>query len=98
MSTTRTRATEPPQDAGPEEIEKHIEQTRSDLGHTVEALSHKLDVKSQAQAKLSTARDRAGSMGRQAKDVAKRPVTMMVAGATALVAAIAGAFVWKRRH
>ncbi|RIQ29593.1 DUF3618 domain-containing protein [Jiangella rhizosphaerae] len=89
---------EPPKGAKPEEIEKHIERTRADLGRTVEALSHKLDVRSQAQEKLSTVRDKAGSMARTVKMLAMRPVTMIAAGATVVVAGVAGAVAWKRRH
>ncbi|TDE08229.1 DUF3618 domain-containing protein [Jiangella asiatica] len=97
-STAKSTTKEPPKGAKPEEIEQHIEQTRRDLGSTIEALSHKLDVKSQAQEKLGMARDRAGSVGRRLKMLAMRPMTMMVAGGTAVVAAVAGAVAWKRRH
>jgi ElaB/YqjD/DUF883 family membrane-anchored ribosome-binding protein len=36
----------------PEAIQREIEQTREDLGDTVEALAHKTDVKAQAKQKL----------------------------------------------
>ncbi|TDD65324.1 DUF3618 domain-containing protein [Jiangella aurantiaca] len=97
MKNTMTSG-EPAKDATPEDIEKHIEHTRADLGRTVEALSHKLDVRSQAQEKLTTVRDKAGSMARTIKMLAMRPVTMIAAGATVVAAGVAGAVAWKRRH
>jgi ElaB/YqjD/DUF883 family membrane-anchored ribosome-binding protein len=36
----------------PEELRREIEETRSELGDTVEALSHKADVKAQAREKI----------------------------------------------
>lgn len=36
----------------PEQIERNIEQTREELGETVEALAHKTDVKAQAKQKV----------------------------------------------
>ncbi|WP_053204889.1 DUF3618 domain-containing protein [Jiangella muralis] len=103
MSTTSTRTNvpatgEPPKDATPEDIEKHIERTRADLGRTVEALQHKLDVRSQARERLSAVRDRAGAMAASVKALAMRPVTMIVAGATVVVGGVAGVVAWKRRH
>ncbi|PZF84052.1 DUF3618 domain-containing protein [Jiangella anatolica] len=100
MSTTTKSSrmsTEPPKGAKPEDIEKHIEHTRADLGRTVEALQHKLDVRSQARERLSAVRHRAGAMAATIKMLAMRPVTMIVAGAT-VVAGVAGAVAWKRRH
>jgi chromosome segregation ATPase len=40
----------------PEEIQEEIEETRAELGDTVEALAHKTDVKAQAKAKVSEAK------------------------------------------
>jgi predicted nuclease with TOPRIM domain len=37
--------------ADPDELRREIEETRAELGETVEALSHKADVKSQVQEK-----------------------------------------------
>lgn len=101
MATTTkntTKKPEPPKGAKPEEIEKHIERTRADLGTTVEALSHKLDVRSQAQEKLATVRDKAGAVATTIKLLAMRPVTMIAAGATVVAAGVAGAVAWKRHH
>jgi ElaB/YqjD/DUF883 family membrane-anchored ribosome-binding protein len=44
----------------PEEIRADIEQTREDLGDTVEALAAKTDVKGQAKAKLESVKDKVG--------------------------------------
>ncbi|OBK19478.1 DUF3618 domain-containing protein [Mycobacterium asiaticum] len=47
---------EPKPDAGIEEIKADIEQTRAQLGSTVEALAAKADVPAQARAKAQAAR------------------------------------------
>ena len=95
---TMKKTTEPAKGAKPEEIEKHIERTRADLGETVEALSHKLDVRSQAQEKLASARTKIGAAATTFKLLAMRPGTKVVGGATVVVAGVAGAVAWKRRH
>lgn len=43
----------------PEEIEAEIEQTREELGDTVEALAEKSDIKAQAKNKIAQVRDTA---------------------------------------
>ncbi|WP_298323550.1 DUF3618 domain-containing protein [Haloactinopolyspora sp.] len=82
----RRPAVEPPDGAGVDELAAHIEQTRHELGETVEALSRKLDVREQTQRTVAAARD-----------AATRPVTLAVAGAV-LVAAVAGIIVWRYRR
>ena len=42
----------------PEELRREIEQTRRELGDTVDALSHKADVKEQARIKKDEVRER----------------------------------------
>jgi hypothetical protein len=42
----------------PEEIRREIERTRRELGETVEALSHKADVKEQARLKKEEVQER----------------------------------------
>jgi hypothetical protein len=42
-----------------EQLRREIEQTRAELGATVEALSHKADVKAQARAKAEQAKSQA---------------------------------------
>jgi hypothetical protein len=45
----------------PEEIRREIEQTRRELGDTVDALSHKVDVKEQARIKKAEVQERVSS-------------------------------------
>jgi Tfp pilus assembly protein FimV len=45
----------------PEEIRREIERTRRELGDTVEALSHKADVKEQARQKKAEVQERVKS-------------------------------------
>ena len=45
----------------PEEIRREIERTRRELGETVEALSHKADVKEQARLKKEEVQERVAS-------------------------------------
>jgi hypothetical protein len=45
----------------PEEIRREIERTRRELGETVEALSHKADVKEQARLKKEEVQERVTS-------------------------------------
>jgi hypothetical protein len=54
----------------PEEIRRDIERTRRELGDTVEALSHKADVKAQARQKKEEVQQR----------VAANPTPLFVAG------------------
>jgi Protein of unknown function (DUF3618) len=51
--------TTPPSD--PDALREEIEQTRADLGDTVEALAHKLDVKAQAKEAVSDVKDKAST-------------------------------------
>lgn len=55
------------QDASADEIESDIERTRADLGDTVDALTQKLDVKSQAQHKVQEVKNDAAGRARTAK-------------------------------
>lgn len=54
-------------DASADEIESDIERTRADLGDTVDALTQKLDVKSQAQHKVQEVKNDAAERARTAK-------------------------------
>jgi ElaB/YqjD/DUF883 family membrane-anchored ribosome-binding protein len=51
---------ESPTEQTPEELRREIEQTRQELGETVDALSHKADVKEQARLKKDEMRQRVG--------------------------------------
>ncbi len=66
--TERTDDLTPAQEAGetrsPEEIRADIEQTREQLGETVEALAEKTDVKAQARSRIESAKETiAGNLG-----------------------------------
>ncbi|MBT2551324.1 DUF3618 domain-containing protein [Arthrobacter sp. ISL-65] len=62
MSTSVTPPNpEPSKDAGIEDIKHDIEQTREELGQTVQALTTKLDVKAQAKNKAASLKDQATS-------------------------------------
>ena len=50
-----------------EQLRRDIERTRAELGATVEALSHKADVKAQARAKAEQAKVQARSKAEHAK-------------------------------
>ena len=52
---------------GPEEIRADIEQTREELGDTVEALAAKTDVKARSRAKVDDAKDQAKAKVDEAK-------------------------------
>jgi hypothetical protein len=70
--------------------EREVQRNREQLAQTVDALHDKLDVKSQAQARLREAKERATTA-----DGKPKPVVM--AGAAAVVAGVIG-LIWWRRH
>ena len=95
------------------QIEADIEQTRQELGETVEALTAKLDVKARARQRLvvtkeqaaqraDAARRRAAELVAQAKvaatDSEARSRTVVPVGVVVVVVALSAAVVWKRRH
>ena len=77
-------------DQTPEEIQAEIEQQREQLAGTLDALSEKLDVKSQAQAKVAQVKDRATT------DTGRPRTEVLLIGATVVVVAVA--LVWWRRR
>lgn len=74
----------------PEQIETDIAQQRAELGETVDALAAKLDVKSQAKARIAQAKDSATT-----DTGMPRPELLAIAAA-----AVAGVvlLVWRRRR
>lgn len=114
--TTPTDPDAPPpaKDSSADEVEADLERTREDLGRTVDALSAKLDVKSQTQQKLRAAKQRAIEQahvvrGRGEQVVArvrdtvtddrgKLTPTVSLAATTFLAAVIAVVVVWWRRR
>jgi cobalamin biosynthesis Mg chelatase CobN len=78
----------------PEEIQAEIEQQREQLAGTLDALSAKLDVKSQTQAKVAEVR--ADVKERTTDDSGRPRPELVVLGATVVVVAVA--LVWWRRR
>jgi Protein of unknown function (DUF3618) len=74
----------------PEQIEADIERQREQLAETVDRLTHRLDVKAQAKAKVSDLQDRATTA-----DGKPRPEIVAAAVSLVLVAAV---LVWWRRR
>lgn len=55
---------------GPDELRRQIEQTRGQLGDTVEELAGKADVKGRAKARAADLKDKAGAMSVQLRSSA----------------------------
>lgn len=72
------------------EIEAEIEEQREHLAETVDALSHKLDVKAQAKERAADLKDRATTDS-------GRPKPDLVAAAAGVVA-LTGLLLWWRRR
>lgn len=91
---------EPGPDASISDIEADVEQTRNELGQTVEALSDKLDVKARAQEKVADTKEqvveKADSLRHAATDNPKR--TVPIAAIAVLGAVAVGIVVWRRRR
>ena len=75
----------------PDEIEADIAVQREQLAETIDALTAKLDVKSQAKAKAAEVKDRATT------DSGK-PRPELLVGAGVLVAVVVGVVVWRQRR
>ena len=75
----------------PEELEADIAEQREQLAETIDALTAKLDVKSQAKAKAADVKDRATT------DSGK-PRPELLVGAGVLVAVVVGVLVWRHRR
>jgi hypothetical protein len=74
----------------PEEIQADIEVQRQQLAHTVDDLTHKLDVKAQTKAKVDDVKDRATTAD-------GKPRPELIGAAAAVVVAI-GLVIWLRRR
>ena len=72
-----------------EALRREIERTRAELGATVEALSHKADVKTQAREKVEQAKQNVQTQARE------RPVGPIVAG---IGVALVALFIVRRRR
>ncbi|QIK76028.1 DUF3618 domain-containing protein [Nocardioides piscis] len=80
-----------PESRSPEEIEADIARQREQLAETVDQLSAKLDVKSQAQAKVADVKDRATT-----PEGKPRPEVLAAAGS--LIAMTAVLLIWRMRR
>lgn len=84
------------------DIEDDIEQTREELGHTVDALKGKFDVKAQARHKVDDVKASASRIAADVKDAATaedgKPKPAVPIGGIAIVAAVALIVVLLRRR
>jgi CHASE3 domain sensor protein len=91
-----------PDQRDPDEIREEISRTREDLGETLDALGAKLDMKSQARAKVGQAKTQAQSLMSQTKEQAqaayRRQPAAVIAGAGAVLALIAGLLIRRARR
>ncbi|CAN3126578.1 DUF3618 domain-containing protein [Mycobacterium sp. smrl_JER01] len=88
---------EPGPDAGVDELQADIEQTRAELGATVGALSDKFDVKGRTQQAVAEAKESVAQHGHEAAHaVQSRPAVPI--GVLLAVAAGVGVVVWLRRR
>lgn len=79
-----------------EQLRRDIERTRAELGATVEALSHKADVKAQARAKAEQAKVQAREKAELARSQAQqKPAVPLAAG---IGVAIVALWVIRRRR
>jgi hypothetical protein len=72
-----------------EQLRREIERTRAELGATVEALSHKADVKAQARAKAEQAKAQAREKAELARSQAQqKPQVPLAAGIGVAIVAL----------
>jgi hypothetical protein len=72
-----------------EQLRREIERTRAELGATVEALSHKADVKAQARAKAAQAKVQAREKAELARSQAQqKPAVPLAAGIGVAIVAL----------
>jgi Protein of unknown function (DUF3618) len=100
MTAANPNRPEPGPEAGVDDIQADIEQTRAELGQTVDALSSKLNVKERAKEKAAETRDsvadKADTVRHAATDNPQRTIPVV---AVLLIAALAaGIVVWRRRR
>ncbi|HEX2285320.1 MAG TPA: DUF3618 domain-containing protein [Mycobacterium sp.] len=91
---------EPGPDAGVDDIQADIEQTRHELGETVQALQAKLDVKERTKEKVAETKERvvekADTLRHTATDNPRRTVPVV---ATLFIAGlVVGVVIWRRRR
>jgi ElaB/YqjD/DUF883 family membrane-anchored ribosome-binding protein len=74
-----------------DEIKAEIEATREQLGRTVDELSSRLDVPARAREKAARAKDTAVETYRESPP-------LVIGGAVALVGALVGLVIWRRKR
>jgi hypothetical protein len=79
-----------------EQLRREIERTRAELGATVEALSHKADVKAQARAKAEQAKVQAREKAELARSQAQQKPAVPLA--TGIGVAIVALWLIRRRR
>ncbi|MCG5434423.1 DUF3618 domain-containing protein [Mycobacterium sp. MYCO198283] len=89
---------EPGPDADVDAIQADIENTRAELGQTVEALSAKLDVKGQAQAKVDEKKQQVADKAQAVSHRAKQQPAVPAAAVVAVAALVIGLVVYRRRR
>ncbi|MCT7659596.1 DUF3618 domain-containing protein [Mycobacterium deserti] len=110
MTAANPGRPEPGPDADIDDIEADIEQTRTELGETVQALQDKLDVKGRATDKATETKqavvekaaetkqavvEKADTIKHAATDNPKRSVPV---AAVVLIALAVGVLIWRRRR
>lgn len=108
--TAPTPRPEPGPDAGVDDIQADIEQTRHELGETVEALQAKLDVKTRAKEKVDETKEHAKDRAFETKErvvekadtlrhtATDNPKKMVPVAAVLAIAAVVGIILWRRRR
>ncbi|KUH84994.1 MULTISPECIES: DUF3618 domain-containing protein [unclassified Mycobacterium] len=101
---------EPGPEAGVDDIQADIEQTRNELGETVEALQAKLDVKGRAKDKVDETKERAKDKATETKErvvekadtlrhtATDNPKRTVPVAAVIAILAVLGIVVWRRRR
>ncbi|KWX67861.1 DUF3618 domain-containing protein [Mycobacterium sp. NAZ190054] len=97
METGPDPRPEPGPEAGVDELQADIEQTRAELGATVGALSDKLDVKGRAQQAVTEAKESVTQRGHEVAHRAKQRPAVPVGVLLAVIAGI-GVVIWLRRR
>ncbi len=102
MSQPESARPEPGPEANIDDIQTDIEQTRKDLGETVEALSAKMDVKQRTKDKAAETKeavvDKAHAVQHATIDDGRAKVTVPVAAVAVVGVGALVWLLWRRRH